>query len=342
MRIIHSDNMMIRRYGQLKVATGRKLFNGMIRNNWKVCEYSERDIAYFEAPFNIKPLGVRAANRRFIETCENFRPDVILIGHSDLITNETLHEIKRLMPAVPLIYRNVDPLWRDRNVKMIHWRKEAVDAIFITTAGAPLKQFCTGKNIVAYIPNATDPAVETMDNSQKTDFERDLMYCGKGEKTDDRYPLIVNLHEKLKGKLRFETYGIYGHPEVWSHAYDHVLATSKMSLNLNRTEDWPLYTSARLSQLMGNGLLTFMWDKGNMRRFFTDDQVAFFNNEEDLISKILDFQNHDEKRRAVAAAGRAFYHEHFSGQRIVKFMMETTLRLPYSHPYLWQDEVYRK
>jgi hypothetical protein len=52
---------MLRRYGYTsKWATGRKLFNGMIRNNWKVCEYSERDIAKFEAPLGIKPLGSRS------------------------------------------------------------------------------------------------------------------------------------------------------------------------------------------------------------------------------------------------------------------------------------------
>lgn len=341
MRIVHSDNMMIRRYGQTKVATGRKLFNGMIRNNWKVCEYSERDIAKFEAPLNIKPLGIRAANRHFIETCENFRPDVIIIGHSDLITNNTLLEIKKLMPGIPIIYRNVDPLWRERNIKVINWRKEVVDSIFITTAGEPLKQFCTGNNVVGYIPNATDPAVETMDNSQKTEFEHDLMYCGKGAKTDDRYPLIVNLHNRLKDELRFDTYGIYGHPPVWSHAYDQVLETSKMSLNLSRFEGWPLCSSARIAQLMGNGLLAFVSEESGFRRFFGDDHVAFFKTEDDIARKAIAFHNDDSRRQAVAAAGRAFYREHFSGQRIVSFMVETTLGLPYSHDYIWQDEVYR-
>jgi len=114
-----------------------------------------------------------------------------------------------------------------------------------------------------------------------------------------------------------------------------------MSLNLNRFEDWPWYTSARLSQLMGNGLLAFVWDKGGMRDFFTDDHVAFFKNENELIKKAIDLQHDDKKRQAVASAGRIFYHEHFSGQRIVKFMIETALGLPYSHDYIWQKEVYR-
>ena len=340
-RILHSDNLMIRRYGHLKVSTGRKLFNGMIRNNWKVCEYSERDIAKFEAPLGIKPLGIRAANRRFIETFENFKPDVVLIGHSDLITNRTLKTIKNIAPAVPIIYRNVDPLWRERNIKMIHHRKEVFDAIFVTTAGEPLKQFCTGKNVVGYIPNATDLAIETFDNSTKTEFERDLIYCGRGNKSDDRYPFIVELHTKLKGKLRFETFGIYGNPGVYGQGYDNLLKTSKMSLNLNRYEDWPWYSSARIAHIMGNGLLAFVWDKGDMRHFFTDEQVAFFKDKESLMRQIERFQADDALRQTVAANGRRFYHENFSGQSVVSFIIETVLGLPYSHDYLWKDAVYR-
>lgn len=341
MRILHSDNLMIRRYGHLKVSTGRKLLNGIIRNNWKVCEYSERDIAKFEAPLGIKPLGIRAANRRFIETFENFKPDVLLIGHSDLLTNETLKTIKRIAPSVPIIYRNVDPLWRERNVKMIHHRKEVVDAIFVTTAGDPLKQFLTGRNIVGYIPNATDPAIESFDNSTRTEFELDLIYCGRGNKSDDRYPLIVDLHKTLKDKLRFETFGIYGKPGVYGQGYDHLLETSKMALNLNRREGWPWYSSDRIAHIMGNGLLAFVWDKGDMRHFFTDEHVAFFKDQESLLEQIERFQSDDVLRQAVAADGRKFYHENFSGQKIVSFMVETALGLPYSHEYIWKDAVYR-
>jgi GR25 family glycosyltransferase involved in LPS biosynthesis len=141
---------------------------------------------------------------RLIETCDNFRPDVILIRHSDLITNQTLAEVKKLLPHVPLVYRNLDPLWRERDIKVIHWRKKVMDAIFITTGGEPLKQFCTGKNVVAYIPNATDPGMDDQDNSQKTEFERDLMFVGRGDKTDDRYAFLQRIDEKLKQKLSFE------------------------------------------------------------------------------------------------------------------------------------------
>jgi glycosyltransferase involved in cell wall biosynthesis len=335
MRIVYACNLMIRRFGTWKFFTDIKLLNGMIRNNWNVCTFSDRDIARFTAPLHIKPLGLRAANRHFIETCENFRPDIVILGHSDILTNRTLLEIKRKMPGVPIIFYNIDALWLPKNVDKINHRKEVVDAIFLTTGGEALKQFETGKNIVGYIPNAIDPAIDQLDNSKKTEFERDLMYCGKGDKSDERYPLIVSLHKKLKEKLRFDTYGIYGNPEVWGEQYEQIMGTSKMALNLNRVEGWPLYSSDRIAQLMGNGLLTFLWDKGGMRSLFTDNHVAFFKDEDELVRKVVEFQNDDAKRQATAAAGRAFYHEHFSAQHIAKFIVESVFNEPYSQQYVW-------
>lgn len=72
-------------------------------------------------------------------------------------------------------------------------------------------------------------------------------------------------------------YGILGGPPVWGQAYDQIIANSKMALNLNREEGWPLYSSDRLSQLLGNGILTYLWDKGDMRRSFGEQHVVYFN-----------------------------------------------------------------
>jgi hypothetical protein len=333
---------MIRCYGKVKVGTGRKLFAGMIRNNHKVLEFSERDIARFEAPLKIRPIGIPIANKKLIETADNFRPDLIIMGHCDMITNKTLLKIRALLPNTKIVFRFLDALWMPRHVERIKKRMDVVDAIFITTGGEEnLQPFCTGKNVVAYIPNATDPAQDDQNNALKTEFERDLMFCGVAQEDDERYPLVQQLHEALDSEMRFDSFGMHGTPPVYGLDYDHVLATSKMGINLNRFEGWPLYSSDRIAQLMGNGLLTFLWDKGNMRKFFTDEHVAFFKDFDALVSKAKSFQADDALRRAVAGAGHAFYHEHFSGQRIIQFMIETTLGLPYSHDYIWQDEVYR-
>lgn len=335
MRVLYACNLMIRRFGEIKFYTDLRLHNGMIRNNWNVCTFSDRDIAKFTAPLNIKPLGIRNANRLFVDTCLNFRPDLIILGHCDIITNKTLLEMKKHLSNVPIAYCNIDALWLDKNIAKINHRKEVVDSIFSTTGGDALEQFRTKTNKVCFIPNAVDPAIEQVDNSLKSDFDRDLIYCGVGNKADERYPLIVNLHQKLKDELRFDTYGIYGHEPVWGEQFEKLISNSKMSLNLNREEGWPLYSSDRIAHLMGNGLLTFLWDKGDLRKLFNDSQVVFFKSENELINKILDFHHNDEKRRAVAGTGRAYYHKYFSAQLVTKYIADKTLGRKFSDDYIW-------
>ena len=343
MRILHVDNLMIRRYGNVKVGTGRKLFNGLIRNNHKVLEFSDRDVARFEAPLKIRPIGIPIANKKLIETAANFRPDIIILGHCDIITNKTLREIRKLLPGVKIALRFLDALWIQRNIQRIKERVETTDAIFVTTSGKEnLQPFCAKHNVVAYIPNATDPAQDDQDNSAKTEFERDLMFCGVTDETDDRHPFVKSLHETLDSGIRFDSFGMHGTAPVYGQRYDHILATSKMGMNLNRHEGWHLYSSDRIAQLMGNGLLTFLWDKGDLRQFFTDEHAVFFTGLDDLSRKITLFHSDDARRQAVASAGRTFYHTHFSAQNITRFMIETLFEQPYSHDYLWADQVFRR
>ena len=342
MRVLQVDNMQIRRYGRVRVSPERTLFNGLIRANFKAEIFSDRDVAQFDAPFRIKPLGRAAANRRLLEMCENFRPEVLLVGHADIITNETLTRVRAILPGVRIGLRNVDPLFDDANVAAIRARMDVVDGIFVTTSGDPLKQFLTPNNLVAYIPNASDPAVEDQDNSAKDAFEWDLVFCGVGNETDTRYTLVEELHAALAGQdIRFASFGMHGFPSIWGRRYEDLLETSKMGLSLNRFEGWPLYSSDRIAQLMGNGILEFVSAESGLQKYFSEDMLAFFTGKDDLAAKALAFNNDDARRKAVASKGRAFYREHFSAERISSFMVEALTGSLYSHEYIWADQVFR-
>jgi hypothetical protein len=93
---------------------------------------------------------------------------------------------------------------------------------------------------------------------------------------------------------------------------------------------------------LGNGILTFLSDKNNLQRFFGDESAAYFSDFDDLVRKLRLFQSDDALRRQTAASGQAFYREHFSGQRVVQYIIETTMGMPYSHDYIWQDEICRQ
>ncbi len=339
-RLLLVDNLMIRRYGNLRMGPGRKLMCGAIRNDWRICEFSDRDMARLLAPLGIRSLGGVIANRKLLLTAKNFRPDIMLLGHCDYITNETLAAIRAAVPGIRIAHFNVDPLWQPRTRAQMADRMESCDALFATTAGEVLKTWTTGRNVVAYMPNPSDPSMENQDNGAKTDFARDLFFAGNPREGDPRWDLLRALLPKIEGRLRVEIFGA-DRPSIWGADYEDVLATSKMSLNLNRREGDLWYSSDRIAHLMGFGILTFQSSKNGMQRFFTDQETVWFDEAADLAEKILRYQADDAARAAVASAGRAKYHALFNGARVLRYMVETMLGEPYSEPYEWAEEVYR-
>ena len=331
---------MLRNYGNIKFYTGCKLSNGIIRNNHRLLEFSDRDLARFTAPLGIRAIGKHRMNRKLIETCDQYQPDLILMGHCDLIESKTLLELRTLCPHTKIAHWFLDALWIPRNIQRLQARMHCTDALFVTTGGEPLKQFCTGHNKVAFIPNPTDPSWEPHKNDQKDHFDRDLVFCGVGSREDERYKLLVRLKEELHSTVRFDTYGILGGPPVWGQAYDQIIANSKMALNLNREEGWPLYSSDRLSQLLGNGILTYLWDKGDMRRLFSDQHVVYFKNETELKNKVEYYHNHDEERKRIASSGRSYYQQYFSAEKVIQFIVNTTLGGSHARSIPWIEEVY--
>jgi hypothetical protein len=162
--------------------------------------------------------------------------------------------------------------------------------------------------------------------------------CGKTI-SSLRRNLLTEVLPKIEGKLKYEIFG--GKNGIWGARYEEVLANSKMSLNLNRKEGDKWYSSDRIAHLMGYGILTFQSSKNEMERFFSDRETVYFDGAEDLAEKILYYNVHDEERAAIASAGREKYHRIFSGERVLKFMVETMTDEKYSDSYEWVEEVYR-
>lgn len=340
MRIVQAGHFQLRKYGKAHVSTELKLLNGFIRLNHNVQIFSERDTAAFEAPFRWRDLGRRKANKRLVETCCNFQPDLLMVGHCDIIRNETLTGIRRHLPDLRIAYRNVDPLFIEENAARIRARAPFVDHVFLTTGGEMARALGDAPAKVSYMPNPVDAAIEFMDNSEKatTEFARDLFFAGRGDPSLPRFALLRELKETLAGELRFETFGFDGAPSVWGIDYDRVLAGSKMGLNLDRNRAGlpALYSSARLAQLMGNGILSFVHRSSGLDRFF-QQRAVFFDSPDDLLAKIRHYHAHDDERRTIASAGRDYLHAEMSSERVAKFIIDRTFGSPEADHYPWSS-----
>ena len=67
MRVLHIAYQQLRRYGKTRVSWAQKLSYGLIKNDHYVLDFSDRDIAAFEAPFGIRDLGHKKANKNGLQ-----------------------------------------------------------------------------------------------------------------------------------------------------------------------------------------------------------------------------------------------------------------------------------
>src|SRR3546814_7219233 len=94
--------------------------------------------------------GRAAANRKLIKACRNFRPDLLLLGHCELIKNETVDAIRADNPSLRIAYRNVDPLPDPPNLARIRRRADVADAIFLTSRSEEHKSELQAKTSISY------------------------------------------------------------------------------------------------------------------------------------------------------------------------------------------------
>lgn len=338
-RILLIGFAQLRRYGHTRVSWFNKLHRGLIQNGHDVLFFSDRDVAAFEAPFGWRDLGRGKANRRLLETAEAFEPTMIMTGHADLITDATLRRLKR-RHGVPLIDLNNDPLFVPSNVERIRRRAACCDFLFVSTGKPTLDEFFPDfKDRLFHMPNPVDPAIERFDVSQQAgdELDRDLVFCGNATKHTRREQVLRALKEQLPPDVRFDTFGLFGTPAVWGRAYDRVLSRSAMGLNLNRDEGHAWYSSARMAQLAGNGLLVVTHQDNGFQTLLPEDSAVYYADVDDLREKIAYFAQADDERRERAARTRAFFHQEMNNRLYAQNIVETAAGQRFSHPYVWLE-----
>ena len=338
MRVLHIAHQQLRKYGHTRVNWAQKLYYGLIKNNHHVQTFSDRDIAAFEAPFGIRDLGKSRANKRLLQTVEAYKPDLIIVGHCDIISNSTIQQARQICPDTVIVGCNNDPLFVPENAAKIHHRCEVMDAFFVSTGERELKEFSGKRARMLHMPNPVDPSIETFDVSTKTDLSHDLIFCSKSEAYTERGKIVSAIKENLANELRFYTPGSFGEPGVWGRDYDLALANSKMGLNLNRQEGYHWYSSARIAQMAGNGLLVFTDGRANFESLFPSESLVYFSSTDDLIRQLKAFQADDLKRQSWAARGREFMHREMNNTLYAQYIVEAAMQIPYSHNYVWLEK----
>ncbi len=319
LRVLNVGNYHLKHYGVWRTRNTIKFHNGLVRLGHVVMGFSDRDIAKFDRPFGLG--GRKAANRRFLETCEAFRPDVIIMGHADVLENATLDRARQMLPQVKLIAWCLDALFAGGTQQRLMRNAQVADAVFVTSSGEALRRFLPKRGgPCGFIPACCDPGVEPFRNFERDDLDIPVLFCGVGEPSDSRYGLVGRLLQQCPD-IPLHVRGMHGQPPVHAAAYDTLLSRSRIMLNLNREEGEYLYSSDRIAHGFGNGLAVVMSGAGHLDRLLGAESARYFADEAELRAILRRLCADDAERKAVAEAGWRFYSQHCAAEHVLRYML---------------------
>ena len=346
LRVLHITNFNERLDGRLFFNTGRRINNGLIRLGHSVLGFSDRDIQkYYKSFGDIK--GSKTLNEKLRKTCYNYKPDLIILGHADLISADQIGELKNDYPNTRFSQWFLDPLNKngpdfDRNKNRILDKIKYMDATFITTCPSVLR-FLPNSNKNFYIPNPADDSFETLNNFKKNcnidvffalshGVHRGVLKAGK---IDDRIKFITDL-TNITPNIKFDIYGLNKVQPIWADHYFKTIENAKMGLNLSRGAPIKYYSSDRITQIVGNGLVCLIDEKTQYKNFFSNKEMIFYKNTSDLSEKIIKVSNDEKLRKSIAKAGKEKYLRHFNSTKVSEFIIEKTLDIKSDKRYYWE------
>ena len=347
LRILHITNFNERLDGRLFFNTGRRINNGFVRLGHSVLGFSDRDITKYYKSFK-DFNGSKTLNDKLRKTVFNYKPDMIVMGHSDLINGQQLGELKEDYPDIKIAQWFLDPLIKKgpdykKNKKRILDKIDYLDANFLTSSPDKLNFLKNQKCESFFIPNPSDPSFETLNNFKNDNCLNDVFYAIshgvhrgnlKDGKYDERSIFINELIRKVPN-IRFDIYGLNNIQPIWADNYFKTISNSKMGLNLSRGEPLKYYSSDRLTQIIGNGLVTLIDEKTMYGDFFTNNEMVFYKNLDDLSEKIIKISNDEKLRKRIGRNGKLKYTKYFNSNNVAQYIINKTYNINNNSKFLW-------
>ena len=323
---------LVRDFRSILYTPATILTNGFIRAGHTVFFYDYKAERRSSSIF--RSTRYKKANTKLIEIIRHEKPDLAFFGDTTDITSETMAEARKLVPYMAQF--SVDGLFKNDSVAEIKRRAQFTDATFITTGGPILKSFDTTGNRTYFIPNPCDRGLMTGRAFARPDWKYDLFFAGSpevGKAEEKRSKIFAQIKEAIPD-IRLGCFGIDGMPHISGADYFEKLAKSYIGLNMTRKalhrtatpEELYLYSSDRIAQYMGQGLLTFIATGFELEKMFLPDKEAvYFDGPEDLTERLRFYLKNRDAGRKIAEAGWKKTHERYNEQAVAEFIVKSTM-----------------
>ncbi len=345
LKIMHITNFNERFNGRLHYNTGRRINNGFIRLGHNVLSISDRDILHNNKTFtDLK--GLTNLQNKILDTYDNFKPDLIMLGHADRVSSLTLEKMKNQDKNLKISQWFLDPLSKYgpdhlNNSKRILDKIEILDKTFLTTDPGSLSLNIPNAH---FIPNPCDESFEVLENYKyKCDF--DVFFAmshgvHRGElkkgKIDNR-EFFINELIKKNNNIKFDVYGMNNVQPIWGEQFLKRISNCYMGINLSRGKPIKYYSSDRIAQLLGNGLLTFINKKTYLSDFFTDKEMVFYKDIDDLSYKINKYKKDVKIGKKIASSGKKKYFKYFNSSTVSDYMIGKIFNKKTEKKVLWDN-----
>lgn len=338
--VVHASSFTIGAKGGNQHNTAIKLSNGLIRNGHLVLNFSERDVARAGSVLGHRKFARAAVNRALRDYCRIHQPALLLLGHADMIEPATVTAIRDDVPGIRVLQWYVDALFVPAHLPRFEAKADVVDATLISTGLAGLDPLRRPGRRLGFLPNPVDPSIERGQNHLRRDLSYDLFFaCGDRIRTicgEEREmgAFMTALLRDVPGATALLP-GLLGNPLIYGATYQQALESAAIGLNFSRRADWPLYSSDRLAQMIGNGMAIAMERSTGYDALFGEDEMLFFSSVEELIDRLRLAVAHPERRQALAAAGYARYYRLFNERVVARYLLDFAFGAANATDYGW-------
>lgn len=339
LKILHISNFGIKNdYRLFNLSIAQKISNGFIRNGHDVINFDYRN-------HNEGLVLKNSLDSKIISITNNYRPDLILFGHNNSLSRNTLLNLKDRFSVKYAIWFEDhvikgDPSFK-KNLDLIEKNNDLVDNYFITTSPDVIKTKIK-KDKLNFLPIPVDPNIEN-GNFYEVKKEKDLFFAlshgvnyGRLKKNsfDDRSKFIDKLILNSKNNINFNILGLYNEEPKWNYDFLKELMVCKTALNLSRGGPTKYCSSNRIASLMGNGVLPFIHKEVKYQDFFDNDEIEIYSNTKDLLKKLMMIKSSKNLiKRSINAKKR--YFELFDNKIIADFIINKIFDTKKKYRHLW-------